>query len=54
MSPFWKGFFSVFGGGLYPKTDYKRHIPKPFTWYHDGPWWEHPIYGDAFKKKDRD
>jgi hypothetical protein len=21
------------------------------SWYHAGPWWEHPIYGDAWKEK---
>lgn len=55
MSPFWEGFFSVFGGGIRPsKTLEKYRKPKPFQWYHNGPWYEHPIYGDAFKKKDRD
>lgn len=49
MSPFWEGFFSIFGGR---KRPFKYKPTKEFKWYHDGPWWEHPIYGD--KKKDRD
>lgn len=53
MSTFWKGFFSIFDFGSKP-IDYKKYVPKPMKWYHDGPWWEHPIYGDGFKKKDRD
>ncbi len=47
MSPFWKGFFSVFDIG--PRR-IKYKATEEFKWYHDGPWWEHPIY----KKKDRD
>ncbi len=40
--------------GLSPKRSPKvekilEDSKKPFRWYHDGPWWEHPIYGDAFK-----
>lgn len=52
MSPFWEGFFSVFGG----RIKRRKIDTKPMQWYHDGPWWEHPIYGDGFKdkKKDRD
>jgi hypothetical protein len=23
----------------------------PFQWYHKGPWWEHPMWGDTWKKK---
>lgn len=56
MSPFWKGFFSIFEWPSSRKSNYDHLIPKPFEWYHKGEWWEHPIYGDGFKnkKKDRD
>ena len=53
MESFWKGFFSVFD--FTGRTDQDRldKISKqePMQWYHKGPWWEHPIYGEGFKKK---
>lgn len=54
MSPFWQGFFSVFGRKM-DSNIYTKHIPEQFNWYHKGEWWEHPMWGDTWtKKKDRD
>lgn len=56
MSPFWKGFFSIFTFGA-PSTDlYKKYKPKEFNWYEPvDHWWEHSMWGDTWKKKkDRD
>jgi hypothetical protein len=50
MSPFWQGFFSIFGRKM-DSDIYTKHIPKPFEWYHKGEWWEHPIYKTPNKKK---
>jgi hypothetical protein len=50
MKAFWKGFLSVFDfGGQTTKV----RIPKKVetSWYHNGPWWEHPLWGDTWKRK---
>ncbi len=54
MKEFWEGFMSIFG--IWPRRSKRveeilEQSKKPFTWYHEGPWWEHPIHGDAWKKK---
>lgn len=57
MSPFWEGFFSVFGGGFRrSKTLEKYRNPKPFQWYEPvDDWRKHSLWGDTWtKKKDRD
>ncbi|MCK9531477.1 MAG: hypothetical protein M0R77_13095 [Gammaproteobacteria bacterium] len=55
MSPFWKGFFSIFSFGAPMKDPYVKYKQKEFQWYHKGEWWEHPMWGDTWtKKKDRD
>lgn len=57
MSPFWKGFFSVFTFPSAPKTNlYEKYKPKEFQWYEPVEnWWEHSMWGDTWKqKKDRD
>ncbi len=51
---FWKGFWSVFDFSFLvdnrPRLS-EKYKPKPFTWYHNGPWWEHPLYKDTWKDK---
>lgn len=64
MGKIWQGFVSVFEamGELFSPVPSRRHCErmnkileqsqKAERWYHDGPWWEHPMYGDAWKDKD--
>lgn len=56
MSPFWEGFFSVFGGGFRRSKTLERYRnPKPFQWYEPvDDWRKHSLWGDTWtKKKDR-
>lgn len=56
MSPFWEGFFSVFGGGFRPSKRLEKYkTQKPYQWYEPvDNWYEHSMWGDTFKKKGRD
>lgn len=57
MKAFWRGFFSIFDFSwldLQPRSSRRiqammERSKAAQNWYHEGPWWEHPIYGDGFK-----
>lgn len=59
MKAFWRGFFSIFDFSwfnLQPRSSRRlqqmmEDSKKREQWYHPGEWWEHPIYGDGFKRK---
>jgi hypothetical protein len=56
MTSIIEGMFSIFSP---PKSfDYKNVLKKyernQFKWYHDGPWHEHPFWGDTWKDSKRD
>lgn len=59
MKPFWRGFFSIFDFSWFswPLSSSPRikkmieESKRREQWYHKGEWWEHPLYGDAYKRK---
>jgi hypothetical protein len=59
MRAFWKGFFSIFDFSwldFQPRSSRKVRAMMERNrtaeqWYHPGPWYEHPMYGDAYKRK---
>jgi hypothetical protein len=56
MSPFWEGFFSIFGGGFCrSKTFDKYRDLKPYQWYEPvDNWQKHSLWNNTWtKKKDR-
>jgi len=66
MKPFWQGFFSIFESmadmfdlsGKATQQRMKARLDKIMerskeaeSWYHRGPWWEHPMWGDTWKDR---
>ena len=48
MSPFWQGFFNVFGR----KMDPIKLPPNPFALEHNGEWWSHPFWNGRFSSEE--
>lgn len=52
MSPFWEGFFSVFGGGFRRSSTLEKYRnAKPFQWYEPvDDWRKHSLWDNVWDK----